>query len=60
MPKLSPAVLLLADNVTSHPDEIATYLAAIKKLQGFEHVVVPVGKGLSVAYRAATPASQAR
>lgn len=59
MPKLSPSVLLLADNVTSHPDEIAGYLAAVKKLDGFEHVVVPVGKGLSVAYRSAAPGTQA-
>jgi predicted O-methyltransferase YrrM len=59
MPKLAPSVLLLADNVMSHPDEIAGYLAAMKKLEGFEHVVVPVGKGLSVAYRAAAPGTQA-
>jgi predicted O-methyltransferase YrrM len=59
MPKLAPSVLLLADNVTSHPDEIAAYLAAVKKLADFEHVVVPVGKGLSVAYRAAAPGTQA-
>lgn len=51
MPKLAPAVLLLADNVHSHPEEIAGYLAAVKKLEEFEHVVVPIGKGLSVAYR---------
>lgn len=59
MPKLAPSVLLLADNVTSHPDEIAGYLAAVKKLDAFDHVVVPVGKGLSVAYRGAAPAPQA-
>lgn len=51
LPKLTPSVLLLADNVLSHPEEIAGYLAAVKKLQDFESVVVPVGKGLSVAYR---------
>jgi predicted O-methyltransferase YrrM len=55
MPKLAPGVLLLADNVMSHPEEIAAYIAAVKKLPDFEHVIVPVGKGLSVAYRA--PAS---
>jgi len=51
MPKLTPSVLLLADNALSHPEEIAGYLAAVEKLEGFEHVVVPVGRGLSVAYR---------
>ena len=52
-PKLSANALLLADNVLSHPEEIAGYLAAIEKLADFEHTIVPVGKGLSVAYRLA-------
>ena len=52
MPKLTPDVLLLADNVISHPTEIAAYLRALEALAGFDRVVVPVGKGLSVAYRA--------
>lgn len=54
IPKLAPDVLLLADNVLSHPDEIAGYLKALEALPRFDHVVVPVGKGLSVAYRSAT------
>lgn len=52
LPKLTPDVLLFADNALSHPEEIAGYLAAVKALPGFEHTVIPVGKGLSVAYRA--------
>lgn len=51
LPKLQPDVFVLADNVLSHPDEIADYLAAIKGIPDFEHIVVPVGKGLSIAYR---------
>jgi predicted O-methyltransferase YrrM len=51
LPKLAPAALVLADNVFSHPLEIAPYLAAVRHLEGFDHVVVPIGKGLSVAYR---------
>jgi predicted O-methyltransferase YrrM len=51
LPKLSPNALLLADNVLSHPEEIAGYLAAIQSLSNFEHCIVPVGKGLSVAHR---------
>lgn len=51
LPKLTPDVLLLADNVLSHPDEIAGYVQALEALPHFERVVVPVGKGLSVAYR---------
>jgi len=55
LPKLAPAVLLLADNVLSHPQEIAGYLDAVNRLQAFDQVVVPVGKGLSVAWRGAGP-----
>lgn len=51
MPKLQPDVLLLADNVLSHPQEIAGYLKAVSVLPGFSSVTVPVGKGLHIAYR---------
>src|SRR5690242_18393781 len=51
LPKLRDDVLLLADNGLSHPDEIAGYLAALQALPDFERLVIPVGKGLSVAYR---------
>ena len=52
VPKLTPRALLLADNVLSHPDEIVGYLNAVADLSDFEHVLVPVGKGLSIACRA--------
>jgi predicted O-methyltransferase YrrM len=51
LPRLAPDVLLLADNVLSHPGEIAGYLAALEELPRFERVIVPIGKGLSVAHR---------
>jgi predicted O-methyltransferase YrrM len=51
LPKLLPGSLVLADNVHSHPDEIAPYLKAVDALAGFDHMIVPVGKGLSVAYK---------
>lgn len=50
--KLTPDVLLLCDNVLSHPTEVADYLAAIECLPGFSRVIVPTGKGLGIAYRA--------
>jgi predicted O-methyltransferase YrrM len=50
VPKLTPDALVLADNVLSHPDEIASYLAAVEALPQFEHLVLPIGKGLSLAY----------
>ena len=51
VPKLQPDVLLLADNVLSHPEEIADYLSAVSSLAGISSVTVPVGKGLHIAYR---------
>lgn len=54
LPRLTPDALLLADNVRSHPDEIAGYLAALESLPDFERLVVPIGKGLSVAHRGLT------
>jgi predicted O-methyltransferase YrrM len=51
LPKLAPDVLLLADNVLSHPREIADYIAEVEQLPGFVSVTVPIGKGLHVAYR---------
>jgi predicted O-methyltransferase YrrM len=50
LPKLSSPALLLADNVISHPEQIAGYLARVKAIPGVFQTVVPVGKGLSVAH----------
>jgi predicted O-methyltransferase YrrM len=51
LPKLQSGALVLADNVLSHPDQIAPYLAAITALPEFDHMVIAVGKGLSIAYK---------
>lgn len=51
LPKLTPGGIILADNVHSHPQEIAGYLDAIAARDDFDHVVIGVGKGLSVAYQ---------
>ncbi|HUZ16848.1 MAG TPA: class I SAM-dependent methyltransferase [Spirochaetia bacterium] len=51
LPMLSADVLLLADNALSHPAEISAYLTAISSRNEFEAIVVPIGKGLSVAHR---------
>ncbi len=51
LPKLTAGALVLADNVHSHPDEIACYLEAISARPEFDQVVVGVGKGLSIAYK---------
>ncbi len=51
LPKLTSDALLLCDNVLSHPAEVAAYLAAVDALPAFRHVIVPIGRGLSVAHR---------
>jgi predicted O-methyltransferase YrrM len=51
LPKLAARVLVIADNVLSHPEEIAEYLKLIGSLPEFQHTTVPAGKGLSVAFR---------
>jgi predicted O-methyltransferase YrrM len=50
LPKLSLPALLLADNAISHPDQIAAYLARVEEIEHVSHAIIPVGKGLSVAY----------
>ena len=47
--KLTPGAYLLADNVHSHPEEIAGYLSAIDARDDFDHKIEDVGAGLSVA-----------
>jgi len=51
LPKLTADALVLADNVISHPDESAEFLALIRTRSDFQSVVVPIGKGLLVACR---------
>jgi predicted O-methyltransferase YrrM len=51
LPKLAQDVIVAADNVSSHPREIAGYLEAIRALPDFWEFTVPVGKGLNIAYR---------
>jgi predicted O-methyltransferase YrrM len=51
LPKLERDVLLLADNIISHPDEVAGYLAEFNHLPEFVTTIATVGKGLHIAYR---------
>jgi predicted O-methyltransferase YrrM len=49
VPKLTPDAMLLAGNGVLAPVNISGYLADAESSPGFEHLVVPIGKGLSVA-----------
>ena len=51
LPKLERDVLLLADNILSHPEEVAGYLKEFEHLPEFVTTTVTVGKGLHIAYR---------
>jgi predicted O-methyltransferase YrrM len=51
LPKLAGDVIVAADNALSHPDEIAAYLETIRAFPDFWEFIVPIGKGLSIAYR---------
>lgn len=51
LPKVVPRGLIVADNVASHPDELAAYLARVKSHPSLCSVTVPVGKGEEISYK---------
>ena len=51
LPKVVPGGLIVADNVTSHPDELAAYLARVKSHPALFSVTVPVGEGEELSYK---------
>jgi predicted O-methyltransferase YrrM len=53
VPKVVVGGLIVADNVTSHPDELAAYLARVKSHPVLFSVTVPVGKGEEISYKIA-------
>jgi len=51
VPKLRPGGLLIADNVTSHPQELQDYLARVKSHPQLFSVTVPIGNGEEIALK---------
>ncbi|MBI4589296.1 MAG: O-methyltransferase [Candidatus Rokubacteria bacterium] len=51
LPKLVPGGLLVADNVTSHAQELADYLTRVKSNPALLSVTVPIGKGEEVSLK---------
>jgi predicted O-methyltransferase YrrM len=51
LPKVVPGGLIVADNVTSHPEELEAYLARVKSHPALFSVTVPVGKGEEISYK---------
>jgi predicted O-methyltransferase YrrM len=48
---LRPGGVLAVDNVLSHPDEVAPFLALVAEQGGFVGTTATVGKGLHLAWR---------
>jgi predicted O-methyltransferase YrrM len=48
-PKLEPGALVVADNVLSHQDALATYVQARKSDPTVESVTVPLDRGLELS-----------
>jgi predicted O-methyltransferase YrrM len=48
---LAPGGLLVVDNATSHPEEMAEFVALVKKNPDFETSLVPVGNGEFLAVK---------
>ncbi len=46
-----PGGLVVADNVTSHADDLQTYLDAVRADSRYDTVTVPIGQGLELSYR---------
>ena len=51
LPRVVAGGLIVADNVTSHPDELAAYLARVKSHPALFSVTVPIGKGEEISYK---------
>jgi predicted O-methyltransferase YrrM len=52
---LRPGGVLAIDNVLSHPDEVAPFLALLNREPAFVGATVAVGKGLHLAWRRGSP-----
>ena len=50
---LAPGGLLVVDNATSHPDEVAPLIAAVAEAPEFTTVLAPIGKGEFLAHKGA-------
>jgi predicted O-methyltransferase YrrM len=48
---LRPGGLLIVDNATSHAEEMADFMAAVRADRGFTTSLVPVGKGVFLAVK---------
>jgi predicted O-methyltransferase YrrM len=50
-PKLAPSCVIVTDNTTTHPEELATFVAHLRGLPGVASTHVPVGNGFELTVR---------
>ncbi len=48
-PMLSVGAFIVADNITSHPDDVQDFLAYVKESGKYDSEIIPIGSGLLVA-----------
>ena len=51
LPRLAPRCVLVTDNTTTHADELASFVARLRSLEGFQSCSVPVGNGFELTVR---------
>lgn len=49
--KLAPACVIVTDNTSTHPQELATFVDRLRTLPGFTSCAVPIGNGVEVSVR---------
>ena len=50
-PHLAPNALVTADNITTHPEKVQTFIDAIAKDSDFKHEIINLPGGLLIAYK---------
>ena len=50
-PHLCDRALIVADNITSHPNKVQSFIDAVEKAPEFQHEIINVPGGILVAYK---------
>ncbi len=48
-PMLNAGAFIVADNITSHPEDVQDFLAYVKESGTYDYEIIPIGSGLLVA-----------
>lgn len=50
-PHLTDVALIVADNITSHPDKVKPFIDAVSNNNAFQHEIINVPGGILIAYK---------